>query len=67
MHGRPLSRLVNESGHIHTSEATIPRNSKAEWHQPMVARVVVTRELAELEQESSRAAGQHRRRRGGAS
>ena len=68
VHGRPLPRLVSESCHIHTSEATIPMNSKAEWHQPMVARVVVSRELAELEQGSSRgAAGQHRRRRGGAS
>ena len=53
-------------------------NSKAEWHQPVVARVVVTRELEELEQggrdEQERAqrgrgrqqAGGGRRRRGGA-
>ena len=69
VHVRPLPRLVSESCHIHTSEAIIPMNSKAEWHQPMVARVVVSRELAKLEQGTRRgAAGQHRRRgRGGAS
>ena len=65
----PFQGLVSKSCHIHTSEATIPMNSKAEWHQPMVARVVVSRELAKLEQGTRRgAAGQHRRRgRGGAS
>ena len=65
VHGRPQPRLVSESCHIHSSEAIIPMNSKAEWHQPMVARVVVSRELDELEQRSSSAAG--RIRRGGAS
>ena len=49
----------------------------AKWHQSMVARVLVSRELvsrelvsrelAELEQGSRRTAGQHRRRKCGAS
>ena len=29
-------------------------NSKGEWHQPVVARVVVTRELEELEEQGTR-------------
>ena len=37
-------------------------NSKAEWHQPVVARVVVTRELEDQRQQ----AGGRRRTRGGA-
>ena len=48
-------------------------NSKAEWHQPMVARVVVTRELEELEQtaegrrgDQGRGRGSRGSRRGGA-
>ena len=34
-HSQPLSRLCSESVHIHTSEAQIPMNSKAEWHAPV--------------------------------
>ena len=40
-------------------------NSKAEWHQPVVARVVVTRELEELEVQGARGRGARDRRRGG--
>ena len=38
-------------------------NSKAEWHAPVVPRVVVTRELEELEQQGGagyRTPGDHR-------
>ena len=38
------------SNNIHRSTAQIPIQSKAEWHQPVVASVVVARELEELEQ-----------------
>ena len=64
IHNKPLTRLCtcSESNHIHRSTAQIPMNSKAEWHQPVVARVVVTRELEELEQGG--AAGQRGRGRG---
>ena len=34
-------------------------NSKAEWHQPMVARVVVTRELEELKQAAGGRTGEN--------
>ena len=63
VHNKPLTRLCSESNHIHRSTAQIPMNSKAEWHQPVVARVVVTRELEELEQGGR--AGQRGRGRGG--
>ena len=51
-----------ESNYIHRNTAQIQMNSKAEWHQPVVARVVVTRELEELEQGGG--AGQRGRGRG---
>ena len=41
----------------------VQMNSKAEWHAPVVPRVVVTRELEELEQGGR--AGQRGRGRGG--
>ena len=49
VHSKPLTRLCSESVHIHNNTCDIPMNSKAEWHQPVVARVVVTRELDELQ------------------
>ena len=61
-HSQPLSRLCSESVHIHTSKAQIPMNSKAEWHAPVVPRVVVTRELEELGRDGG--AGQRGRGRG---
>ena len=48
------------SNNIHRSTAQIPIQSKAEWHQPVVARVVVARELEELEQDG----GGRQRRKG---
>ena len=43
-------RLCSESVHIHHDTCEVTINSKAEWHQPVVARVVVTKELEELEE-----------------
>ena len=64
-HSQPLSRLCSESVHIHTSEAQIPMNSKAEWHAPVVPRVVVTRELEEGQggREEQRGRGRQQRER----
>ena len=54
VHGKPLPRLCSESVHIHNNQCEVPMNSKGEWHQPVVARVVVTRELEELEEQGTR-------------
>ena len=48
VHMKPLRRLCRESVHIHNNKCAIPMNSKTEWHQPAVARVLVTMELDEL-------------------
>ena len=76
VHKKPLPRLVSESCYIYNNEADHLMNSKAEWNQPLVPRVVVSQELEELEeqagssrgqQEGSRRGGRGRqRRRGGA-
>jgi hypothetical protein len=42
VYNMPLSRLCSESVMIHNDTCKIPMNSKAEWHQPVVARVLVT-------------------------
>ena len=64
VHSKPLSRLCSESVRIHKDTCEIPMNSKAEWHQAVVARVVVTRELEELEEQGAgggRVRGRRRR------
>lgn len=43
-------RQVAEAVKIYGSQATIVLNSKAEWHQPSVERVVITRDLPERQQ-----------------
>ena len=70
LHNKPLPRLTSESCFIHHNKVDVPMNSKAEWHQPTVGRVVVTRELEELEGQqqegsSGRERGSSRRRGGG--
>ena len=45
IHSQALSRLCSESVHIHHDTCEVTMNSKAEWHQPVVPRVVATREL----------------------
>ena len=64
LHSKSFPRLVIESCFIHTKKAARPMNSKAEWHQPVVARVVVTRELEELSQEAGGSGGGQGRARG---
>ena len=61
VHSKPLPRLCSESVRIHNNNCDIPMNSKAEWHQPVVARVVLMRELEELE-EPGRGGGSRKRR-----
>ena len=51
---KPLLRLCSESVHIHNNQCEVPMNRKTEWHQPVVASLVVTRELEELEVQSTR-------------
>ena len=41
---KPLERKVTEAVLINNSKAHIKMNSKAEFHQPAVARVITTRE-----------------------
>ena len=69
LHNKPLPRLTSESCFIHHNKVDLPMNSKAEWHQPTVGRVVVTRELEELESQQEEGSGGRRggstRRRGG--
>jgi hypothetical protein len=65
VHSQPLSRLCSESVRIHKDPCEIPMNSKAKWHQPVVARVVVTRELEELDVQGARGRGARDKRRGG--
>ena len=48
VHGQLLSKLCSESVRIKNT-CEIPMNSKTEWNQPVVARVVVTRELVEVQ------------------
>ena len=42
-----LLRQIWEAVEIHGCDATIILNSRSEWHQPVVDRVVVTREPPE--------------------
>ena len=58
-HNQPLLRQTSESCFIHNAKVDIPMNSEAEWHQPTVGRVVITRDLPEL---ASPARAQQRRR-----
>ena len=64
VHSKPLSRLCSESVRIHNDTCKIPMKSKVEWHQLVVARVVVTRELEELEVEGAGKGGARVRQRG---
>jgi hypothetical protein len=57
---KSLLRQIWEAVEIHGSKATIILNSKAEWHQPVVDRVVVTREPPEQPR-----GGRRGRRQGG--
>ena len=43
-----LTRLCSESDFIYRNTLQVQMNSKGEWHQPAVPRVVVTMELEEI-------------------
>ena len=60
---RSLVRQISEAVAIHGCMATVLLNSRSEWEQPMVDRVVVQRELPEEQQLLARGGG--RRNRGG--
>ena len=47
---KSLYRQVAEAVKIYGSQATIVLNSKAEWHQPTIERVIITRDLPEQQQ-----------------
>ena len=53
-HNKPLTRLTSESCHIHGNKADIPMNSKAQWHQRAIGRVVVAQEIQELPDQEGR-------------
>ena len=60
----PVVRQVTEFVYIHSNDAEIVMNSKSEWTQPMAERVIITRELDELEERSgAREQGRRRARR----
>ena len=58
-----LMRQIWEAVKIHGSKATIVLNSKAEWMQPAIDRIVVTREPQDRQQQQG--GGEERRRRMG--
>ena len=60
-----LMRQIWEAVKIHGSKATIVLNSKAEWMQPAIDRIVVTREPQQQPQEQQQQGGGVRRRRAG--
>ena len=56
-----LMRQIWEAVKIHGSKATIVLNSKAEWMQPAIDRIVVTREPQEQQQQGGGEAVRRRR------
>ena len=60
---KPLERQVAEAVAIQNCKADLVLNSKAEWEQPAVERLIVTRELPDQEDRRG-AAGRGRRQRG---
>ena len=63
-----LMRQIWEAVKIHGSKATIVLNSKAEWMQPAIDRIVVTREPQDRHQDRQQQQGggdERRRRMGG--
>ena len=59
VHGKPLPRLFSERAHVHKNRCEETMNRKPEWQQPVVARVVVTRELEELKVRGARRICRH--------
>ena len=62
---KPLERQVAEAVFIHNCKADKLLNSKAEWEQPAIERLIVTRELPEAgEPGAGRGRGRGRRQVG---
>ena len=62
---KPLERQVAEAVAIHSCKADKLLNSKSEWEQPAVERLVVTRDLPEaVDVGVGRGRGRGRRQRG---
>ena len=57
----PLMRQIWEAVKIHGSKATIVLNSKSEWMQPAIDRIVVTREPQDRQQRPGGGGGARRR------
>ena len=62
---KSLYRQVALAVRIYGSQATIVLNSKVEWHQPSIDRVVVTRDLPERQQVRRIGALKLRKKNGG--
>ena len=58
---RALIRLIWEAVRIHGTDATFILNSRAEWHQPAIDRVVVTRDPPGQDEQAGRNRGGGRR------
>ena len=54
---KALIRQIWEAIEIHGSQATIILNSRSEWEQPSIDRIVVSRELPERQQGRNRGGG----------
>ena len=60
---KPLERQVAEAVAIQNCKADLVRNSKAEWEQPAVERLIVTRDLPDQDERRG-GVGRGRRQRG---
>ena len=63
---KPLERQVAEAVFIHNCKADKLLNSKAEWEQPAIERLIVTRELPEAGEPGAGRGRGRGRRQGGA-
>ena len=63
---KPLERQVAEAVAIQSCKADKLLNSKSEWEQPAVERLVVTRDLPDRAEEVRGGGGRGRGRQGGA-
>ena len=63
---KPLERQVAEAVFIHNCKADKLLNSKSEWEQPAIERLIVTRELPEAGEPGAGRGRGRGRRQGGA-
>ena len=64
--GKPLERQVAEAVAIQSCKADKLLNSKSEWEQPAVERLIVTRELPDQDERRGVAGGRRGRQPRGA-